>query len=81
MLDAALVRLSQLSGFIILSHFSVILPARAQAVECPLRDQAYSVDSPLIDVLLKPEARATFESEMPGFLENAPPPVYRHHAA
>jgi type 1 glutamine amidotransferase len=43
------------------------------AVDCPLRDQAYSIDSPLIDVLLKPEAKAAVEHAIPDLLQNLPP--------
>jgi type 1 glutamine amidotransferase len=43
------------------------------AIDCPLRDQAYSVDSPLIDVLLKPEAKAVLRREVPAMLEKMPP--------
>jgi type 1 glutamine amidotransferase len=42
-------------------------------IDCPLRDQAYSVDSPLIDVLLKPEAKAIVEREAPALLKTGPP--------
>lgn len=42
-------------------------------IDCPLRDQAYSIDSPLIDVLLKPEAKAVVEREAPALLKAGPP--------
>jgi type 1 glutamine amidotransferase len=41
-------------------------------IDCPLRDQPYSVDTPLIDLLLKPEARAILQQEMPGTVEKMP---------
>ena len=44
----------------------------AQAIDCPLRDERYSIDSPLIDVLLKPEAKATIDQEMPTLLKGMP---------
>jgi type 1 glutamine amidotransferase len=44
-----------------------------QVIDCPLRDERYSIDSPLIDVLLKPEAKATVDREAPSLLEKIPP--------
>jgi hypothetical protein len=41
-------------------------------IDCPLRDQPYSIDSPLIDVLLKPEARLEIERTAPSLLKHAP---------
>jgi type 1 glutamine amidotransferase len=57
--------------------FSAVLvgahPAKAaQAIDCPLRDSPYSVDSPFIDVLLKPEATAIVRREMPDFFAQLP---------
>jgi len=40
----------------------------SRAVDCPLRDQAYSSRSPLIDLLLKPEAVAVIERNAPGLI-------------
>jgi hypothetical protein len=51
---SALLRLSWLGAAV-----AIAAPAGAgAAIDCPLRDQPYSIDSPLIDVMLKPEARA-----------------------
>jgi type 1 glutamine amidotransferase len=48
-------------------------PARAgDAIDCPLRDQPYSIDSPLIDVLLKPEAKSLVDREAPDLLQHLP---------
>ncbi len=44
----------------------------AGAIDCPLRDQSYSVDSPLMDIMLKPEAKAVVEKQMPGMLSKMP---------
>ena len=44
-----------------------------QVIDCPLRDLPYSIDSPLIDILLKPEARAAVDREMPALLPKLPP--------
>jgi uncharacterized protein len=53
---------------------SVTSPAIARgALDCPLRNQVYSIDSPLIDVLLKPEAKATVERDVPTLLPKLPP--------
>jgi len=46
-------------------------------IDCPLRDQPYSADSPLVDVLQKPEARAVLEREAPALLKNIPPEFAR----
>jgi type 1 glutamine amidotransferase len=40
--------------------------AGSDTIDCPLRKAPYSVDSPLIDVLLKPEAKAALEGMLPG---------------
>lgn len=51
--------LSKLSFVAILTALLHNVTAQAQTlVDCPLRDEPYSIDSPLIDILLKPQARA-----------------------
>lgn len=62
----------------IIAAFSITLLFTATArsatpVDCPLRDEAYSVDTPLIDILLKPEARTVLEATIPGMLNRMPP--------
>jgi len=55
----------------ILSILAFALPAAAQsapAIDCPLRDQPYSSQSPLIDLMLKPEATAAIERDAPGLI-------------
>jgi type 1 glutamine amidotransferase len=55
----------------ILSVVAASLPATAHAartIDCPLRDQPYSSRSPLIDLLLKPEAVAVIERDAPGLI-------------
>lgn len=48
-------------------------PAAARAVtDCPLRDLPFSADSPLIDLLLSPAAKAMINAEMGGGLDRAP---------
>lgn len=39
-------------------------PAQAQVTDCPMATPPYSLDSPLIDILLKPEAKAVMAQEM-----------------
>src|SRR5579862_6055460 len=46
--------------------------ARA-GIDCPLRNQPYSIDSPMIDVMLKPDAKAAVQREAPGLLSMLPP--------
>lgn len=43
------------------------------SIDCPLRDAPYSLDSPMIDILLKPEAVATLERASPGLMQRLPP--------
>jgi len=55
----------------ILSALALILPTAAlcaPAIDCPLRDQPYSSRSPLIDLILKPEATAAIERDAPGVI-------------
>lgn len=47
--------------------------ARAATADCPLRDAPFSVDAPLLDVLLSPAARAIVEREAPPLLIPLPP--------
>lgn len=45
----------------------------ARPIDCPLRDQPYSVDSPLIDVLINPQAKAAVDRDAPALLQSLPP--------
>lgn len=47
--------------------------ATAPLVDCPLRDQPYSLASPIIDLLLSPGAKAVIEKHAPGVLGKLPP--------
>jgi type 1 glutamine amidotransferase len=49
------------------------LASGQRPIDCPLRDEPYSIDSPLIDVLLKPEAKAVVDRELPDLLRKLPP--------
>ena len=45
----------------------------ARQIDCPLRDEPYSIESPLIDVLLNPNAKAAVDRAMPDLLAHLPP--------
>jgi hypothetical protein len=45
------------------------MPVIARAIDCPLRTQPYSSRSPLIDLLLKPEAVTVIERDAPGLID------------
>jgi uncharacterized protein len=50
------------------------MPVMAKPVtDCPLRDMAFSADSPLVDLLLSPSAKAVLENEVPGRFDKIPP--------
>ncbi len=42
------------------------------ATDCPLRDQPYSIETPVMDILLKPEARAVVNRHLDNMLEKMP---------
>ena len=46
-------------------------------LDCPLRDAPYSVNSPLIDLLLNPAAKAVIEEQYPDALTKLPPHMFR----
>jgi type 1 glutamine amidotransferase len=51
----------------------VAWPAAARPVtDCPLRDAPFSVDSPLVDILLSPAAKAVLEHAAPGRFSKLP---------
>src|SRR5438067_9339986 len=53
---------------------AVATPASAAVpIDCPLRDKPFSVDSPVIDILLSPAARAAIERTVPGMFDHVPP--------
>lgn len=47
--------------------------ARAATTDCPLRDARFSVDAPLLDILLSPAARGIVEREAPRLVIPLPP--------
>ncbi len=46
--------------------------ARAATADCPLRDSAFSLDAPLLDIMLSGHARRVVEREAPGLLAALP---------
>jgi uncharacterized protein len=55
---------------------SALFAGQAQAkpvVDCPMRDAAFSADSPFIDLMLSDKAKAAFEAHMPGMIAKLPP--------
>jgi uncharacterized protein len=66
----------------ILAGLSALLLGLLSAAEgqahlaCPLRDAPYSTRSPLIDILLNPEAKAVVDSQAPGLLKGLPPTLF-----
>lgn len=65
--------IAMLSGALALTALPAMARQVAPAVDCPLRDQPYSTRSPLIDLLLKPEAMAVIDRHAPGLLDPAAP--------
>ena len=63
-----LVRWALLSIALALTSLVVARPV----IDCPLRDQPYSIDTPLIDILQKPEAVAVLREQAPAMLEKMP---------
>ncbi|MBV1686341.1 ThuA domain-containing protein [Novosphingobium sp. G106] len=55
------------------SHLaSTAASAAAPVTDCPLRDAPFSIDSPLLDILLSPAAKAVMEKTAPGHLDKIP---------
>ena len=55
---------------------SLALPAHARSpkvLDCPLRDAPFSVDSPLIDLLLSDAAKSVIDRQVPGLIQKIPP--------
>lgn len=55
---------------------SVALPAHASSpklLDCPLRDAPFSIDSPLVDLLLSAAAKAVINQHAPGLIAQIPP--------
>jgi type 1 glutamine amidotransferase len=52
---------------------STAASAAAPVTDCPLRDAPFSIDSPLVDILLSPAAKAVMEKAAPGRFSKIPP--------
>ncbi len=63
-----------LLGAVLASTAAITTPAFAAApvTDCPNRDAPFSLDSPLIDILLSPAANAILEEAAPGRLSKMP---------
>lgn len=72
MLDKILHRSMRQLGLAALAMLAMTSAANAQRIDCPLRNAGYSADSPVMDVLLKPEGRAAIERARPGLLSLLP---------
>lgn len=49
----------------------------AAILDCPLRDTPFSVETPVLDLLLSPAARAVVEEQYPGALDKLPPQIMK----
>ncbi|MFM5907992.1 MAG: ThuA domain-containing protein [Novosphingobium sp.] len=58
----------------VLTWAALAAPAMARPVtDCPNRDVPFSAQSPLIDLLLSPEAKAVLDKHAPGRIDKMPP--------
>lgn len=67
-----MIRLALLAAALLGSLTSPAAAAQTK-VDCPLRDAPYSTASPLIDLLLNPNAKAIAEKAVPGISTRLPP--------
>jgi type 1 glutamine amidotransferase len=74
--------LAAMAGAILVAGFAAPASA-ARPIDCPPRDEAYSLNSPVVDILVKPEAKALVERDAPTALKRLPasllgttPPTY-----
>jgi uncharacterized protein len=62
--------LSAFAGLVLMTA----VPASAKPlVDCPMRDMPFSSNSPVIDIMLSPAAKAAVESVQPGLMSKMPP--------
>jgi len=59
-------------GTLALSQGTAAL-ADTPIIDCPLRDAPYSVDTPLMDVMLNPVAASLLKTEAPELMQRIPP--------
>ena len=50
-----------------------IFQSGESVIDCPLRDEPYSVDTPMMDLMLNPSAVIVLENEMPELMKRVPP--------
>jgi uncharacterized protein len=62
----------KLTAATILAALFASTPVQA-AIDCPLRDAPFTLNSPLYDVLLSPTAKAAVDAVQPGFTASIPP--------
>lgn len=63
--------------------FAGYAPSMASAkpvVDCPLRDAPFSIESPVVDILLNASAKAAMEASMPEMPGSLPPPFFSTQA-
>lgn len=48
--------------------------------DCPLRDAPFSVESPIVDLLLSPAAKAVIDTQAPAIFQSLPPPFFSTQA-
>jgi len=71
---SAAIRLwAALAGLCFVWVLVVPVTASARALDCPLWDEAFSVDLPMIDILLSPAASGVVDRRAPGLVQNLPP--------
>jgi hypothetical protein len=56
----------------LLSSSGAFAAAGAPVTDCPMRDAPFSIESPFIDILLSPAARAVIDKAAPGRLDKIP---------
>lgn len=50
-----------------------MLPEKNSLIDCPLRDEPYSVESPMMDIMLNPAVETILKAEMPRLMKSIPP--------
>lgn len=67
--------MGRISGNLLLSATLVTAQAfgAPAVIDCPLRDQPYSIDTPFIDILLKPQAKAIVLQQLPDMAQRLSP--------
>ena len=63
-----------LSGFfavLLVASCAITAPTKTM-IDCPLRDEAYSVDTPMMDLMLNPAVAKRLQAELPSVMQNIP---------